>query len=259
MVEIGRTLLTGAVTASRVAVSAITGVTGTTVQAVLANLKTQVDQKAAKNNTTAGTYTLSTVTVNGEGIVTSLSSGSPGAVSDASTTTKGASKASVAPASSTDPIFTGTNDPRVTADQAAGTASIRTLGTGAVQAAAGNHAHTKYDHFEFFYSGDVAAKTGVGHDPATIAGTIDGIWVTADAAPAGGTVTATVVKEAGGPGGTGTTVGAVTLAISSKGGSTTGLSVAIAQGDSVRLDVSTGSGYTAASCKNLVAKARTSY
>lgn len=34
------------------------------------------------------------------------------------------------------------NDVRVTADQAAGTASIRTLGTGAQQAAAGNHTHT---------------------------------------------------------------------------------------------------------------------
>jgi len=33
------------------------------------------------------------------------------------------------------------NDARVTADQAAGTASIRTLGTGSQQAAAGNHTH----------------------------------------------------------------------------------------------------------------------
>lgn len=34
------------------------------------------------------------------------------------------------------------NDTRVVADQAAGTASIRTIGTGALQAAAGNHLHT---------------------------------------------------------------------------------------------------------------------
>lgn len=34
------------------------------------------------------------------------------------------------------------NDARVTADQAAGTASIRTIGTGALQAAAGDHNHT---------------------------------------------------------------------------------------------------------------------
>jgi hypothetical protein len=35
-----------------------------------------------------------------------------------------------------------TSDARVTADQAAATASIRTIGTGALQAAAGNHTHT---------------------------------------------------------------------------------------------------------------------
>lgn len=34
------------------------------------------------------------------------------------------------------------NDARVVADQAAGTASIRTIGTGALQAAAGNHSHS---------------------------------------------------------------------------------------------------------------------
>jgi hypothetical protein len=36
------------------------------------------------------------------------------------------------------------NDARVTADQAAATASIRTIGAGALQAAAGNHTHTAY-------------------------------------------------------------------------------------------------------------------
>ena len=36
------------------------------------------------------------------------------------------------------------NDPRVTADQAANVASIRTLGTGSTQAAAGNHNHGNY-------------------------------------------------------------------------------------------------------------------
>lgn len=64
-----------------------------------------------------------------------------GTASDASTTVKGVSKLSVAPATSTNPIALGSNDPKVTADQVAGTASIRTLGTGAQQAAAGNHSH----------------------------------------------------------------------------------------------------------------------
>lgn len=57
---------------------------------------------------------------------------------DASTTAKGIAKTSVAPASPTNPIVVGDNDPRVTADQAAGTASTRTLGAGAQQAMPGN-------------------------------------------------------------------------------------------------------------------------
>jgi hypothetical protein len=69
-------------------------------------------------------------------------SGGGGSSADASTTVKGLSKLSVAPAVSTNPIAVGTNDSRLTADQAAGTASPRTLGTGATQAAAGNHTHS---------------------------------------------------------------------------------------------------------------------
>lgn len=61
-----------------------------------------------------------------------------GATTDASTTVKGVSKVSVAPVSSTNPIAVGDNDARVTADQAAATASIRTIGTGALQAMAGS-------------------------------------------------------------------------------------------------------------------------
>jgi hypothetical protein len=60
---------------------------------------------------------------------------------DSSTTVKGVAKVSVAPATSTSPIAVGDNDPRVVADQAVGTASIRTLGTGAQQAAVGSHTH----------------------------------------------------------------------------------------------------------------------
>jgi hypothetical protein len=47
---------------------------------------------------------------------------------------------SVPPASASVPIAVGVNDPKVTADQAANVASIRTLGTGALQATAGNDA-----------------------------------------------------------------------------------------------------------------------
>lgn len=95
--------------------------------------------------------------------------GSAGAA-DSTTTTKGIAKISVAPASPSQPIAVGDNDPRMTdvrtpsdasvtnakvaggaaiaesklalaSDAAAGTASRRTLGTGATQAAAGNHNH----------------------------------------------------------------------------------------------------------------------
>lgn len=61
---------------------------------------------------------------------------------DASTTVKGLVKTSTAPGTASNPVAVETGDPRVTADQAAGTASVRTLGTGAQQAAAGNHTHT---------------------------------------------------------------------------------------------------------------------
>jgi len=61
-----------------------------------------------------------------------------GGGSDASTSVKGISKLSVAPTSASNPIAVGTNDARVTGDQGAGTASIRTLGSGSTQAAAGD-------------------------------------------------------------------------------------------------------------------------
>jgi hypothetical protein len=67
--------------------------------------------------------------------------GGGGAEPNASATVIGVTKLSAAPASSANPIAVGTNDTRATADQAAGTASIRTLGTGATQAAPGNHDH----------------------------------------------------------------------------------------------------------------------
>lgn len=64
---------------------------------------------------------------------------------DASATVKGVSKLSVAPAVPTNPVAVGDNDARATADQAAGQASVRTLGSGAQQAAGGTHTHTVPD------------------------------------------------------------------------------------------------------------------
>lgn len=99
--------------------------------------------------------------------------GSGGDAPDASTTIKGVSKLSVAPASPSNPIAAGDNDPRLTnqrvptdgsvtnakvaagaaidesklnlaSDAAAGTPSRRTLGAGPNQAAPGNHTHSQY-------------------------------------------------------------------------------------------------------------------
>lgn len=59
------------------------------------------------------TYERATVTVDAKGRVTSIATGAPGTVADASATVKGASRLSTAPASATDPLAVGDNDPRV--------------------------------------------------------------------------------------------------------------------------------------------------
>lgn len=79
--------------------------------------------------------------------------GDASTIPDASTSVKGISKTSAAPASPTNPIVVGDNDTRVMADQAAGTASIRTLGTGAQQAPPGNDSRFS----------TAASETVVGH------------------------------------------------------------------------------------------------
>lgn len=68
-----------------------------------------------------------------------------GGGADASTSVKGIAKLSAAPVSATDPIAVGTNDVRVTADQVVAQASVRTIGSGAQQAAGGTHTHSVPD------------------------------------------------------------------------------------------------------------------
>lgn len=77
---------------------------------------------------TGGSVTLASITYDTKGRITSASSGSPGSVPDASTSTKGVAKASVAPADAANPKFVGDNDGRVPS-QGENDALVGTAGT----------------------------------------------------------------------------------------------------------------------------------
>lgn len=247
--------------ASKLGMEGYSGIAAGWLSAWLKSLVDRVDGKAAKGAPTPGTYTLSTITVNSDGAITSAASGSAGAVPDASTTVKGATMLSAAPAVAASPIAVGDNDGRVptTGENDALQGTSGTPSTTNRYVTNQDARLTKYAPLTMWYAGDVATKTGVGHDIVIAAGTVDSVYVSADSAPTGGSITVTFVKEAGGAGGTTSTIGTVTLAAGSKNGSTTGLSVSVAVGDTVRMDVTTNAGYTAASAKNLTGKARESY
>jgi hypothetical protein len=150
---------------------------------------------------------------------------------DASTSVKGISKLSVAPSSATDPIAVGDNDSRMSnqrvptdssvtnakvdaaaaiaesklnlaSDAAAGTASRRTLGTGATQAAPGNDSRlsdartptTREWQAVFFYGGTLATQVGVGKFKLPNSGTptITEVTIEVDTLPTGANVIADV-------------------------------------------------------------------
>jgi hypothetical protein len=115
-------------------------------QSKIANLSTTLSAKA---DLVAGLVPIAqlasgtpdgTKFVRDDGVLATPSGGGTSVV-DATTSAKGIVLMSVAPAVAASPTAVSTNDIRVTADQSAGTASIRTIGTGALQAAAGNHTH----------------------------------------------------------------------------------------------------------------------
>lgn len=101
------------------------------------------------------------------------------APADASTTTKGLTRLSTAPTDPTTPIAIATTDPKVTADQAAGTASIRTLGYGTNQAAQGSAVDTRLTAVEGSSSAIgmrvVSYNTGTSSYPARPSGVAAGL------------------------------------------------------------------------------------
>ncbi len=157
-----------------------------------------------------------------------------GSGNDASDTVKGRTKLSVAPVSSSNPIAVGDPDPRVTANQPANVASIRSLGTGALQAAAGNDSRLS-DSRAPLVNSPVTVTLPYAGDGSTIVGKIVKLV-------AGNAVTTTVTDAGGAVGivSAGTT-NSVTVVIAGRAGCTPNGSVSA--GDYIQIDTGFSGGY----------------
>ncbi|MEJ7871420.1 MAG: hypothetical protein WKF67_04115 [Rubrobacteraceae bacterium] len=269
----------------------LSGITGTNVQVLLEALKTLVDGKASSSHphsgaditsgtvlvARVGTGTKDTTTFyRGDGIFAVPPGGGGGAnpFSDATALVKDDVDATKllridvgSVATATTRALTMPNaDVNLTADQAVGTPSMRTLGTGAQQALPGNHSSTTIDaaatvgslrtlgtgalqgtpgndarlsaYYKFFRSGSTASPiTGVGWEPVVEARTLNSLHAVFNTAP---TVVTTISLKRRTSGGTVAEIATISVTANAFQASTTDLTVALAAGDSLRVDVTAG-------------------
>lgn len=246
----------------------------------------------------AGTNVTITPDDPADSITIAASGGAP--PPDASTTTKGISKLSSAPAVAADPVAVGGNDPRVplqaeknalaatngapsdtnryvtdsdprntnprtpaahaathqpggsdalAVDATAATGSLRTLGTGATQAAPGNDARfTRVAYSTFYFDAAITATRTTGREYIMETGNYTEYAVEAEGAPAGAALTINIRKITSG--GATSTVRSLTLtAASTQVLSAQGLADAFARGDRLFIEAAPGGGTTTGAAK----------
>lgn len=130
-------------------------------------------------------------------------------------------------------------------DAAPGTASRRSLGTGAQQAAAGNDPRLSDKRVPTFIqlpphhmAGTLSALTGKGKVPIMSGGSLTEIRAQIGTAPTGGPLTINVLRN-------GTQVATLDIAAGAVAGIVTGLSVVLAAGDYLTVNLVAGAGNTA--------------
>lgn len=170
------------------AIAGIAGGVATKVYNAIVDLKSQIDGKAslARGLPPGGTTDQTIKKIDATDF--NVTWGSPSGAPDAATGTKGITKLSVAPVSSTNPIAAGDNDTRL--------GDARTpLVHKTSHDVGGSDPVTRYGEMAFYFSGALTVKTGVGRYPAFVSGTIVGIRATINTAPTGASVIVDVNKN----------------------------------------------------------------